>query len=154
MTIDDTLAILRDHVSDSSLLQAIARDLIAAEKEDKAAKEPTSKSKTILKVLIRGDSALKAMVAAGGYILSVPDDDSVSNTYMADGLLGRITTACRTHNDAPKQRRGKKRRQIKTLNEAMVGLKSKVIKQSGSAFTIKGKGIPCEIVVVEKEELL
>ena len=129
---------------------------IAAEKEVKAEKaaEASVKTKTRLAILIRGDAALQQAVAAGAYVLSVPDDDTVSNTYMAEGLLNRVIAAAKEHNEAPRPRRGKSKRSIKTLNDAMTLLKAKTIKASGSQFSIKQKGMPVEVVVVTKEELL
>lgn len=155
LPIDDIITILRDggHLTDPKALQAAARDLIAAEKEVKESKEPAVKTKTRLSIVIQGTDELKQLVAGGAYVLSVPDDDSVADTYMGEGLIGRIATAARAHNDAPRGRR-KSKRVIKTLNDAMTGLRVKVIKQSGSQFSIRGKGQPVEVVVVTAESIV
>lgn len=154
LPLSDVLAVVRDHVTDPTQLAAIQAELLKTQRQiaaDKEAEKGAPKGKTRLCVVIQGDAALKEAVAAGCYVLSVPDpedDAELSNTYMGEGLLGRIYTACRAHNDAPKKRRAKAKRKIQTLVDAMSLLKAKTIKESGSTFGIKQKGQPVEIVVV------
>lgn len=150
LPVTDTLDILRAHLKDASLLNAIAKDLIAAEKEIKDAKEPAAaKGATRLAVLIRGDAALQQAVAGGAWVVSVPDDDTTA-TYASDGLINRLRAAVTAHNEAPKGRRKAKAR-IQTWFQALTGLKAKVIKESGSVIGIKQKGTPCEVVVLTSE---
>ncbi len=153
--ISDVLAIIRDNVTDATQRAAIAAELLKTQKQiaaDKATAEP--RGKTRLAVVLRDDtstSALKDAVAAGCYVLSVPDpedDTTLANTYMGAGLIGRIQTAARAHNEAPRKRRSKGKRIITTLHDAMTLLKAATIKGSGSAFGVKQKGTPVEIVLV------
>lgn len=155
LPVDEVLSVLREHVTDSSTLQAITKDLIKTEKEIKEAKaaDKTPKAKTRMVALIRGNAELKQLVAAGAFVLSVPDDDT-TNTYSGDGLLARLNKAAVSHNEAPRKRRSKNNRKIKTLFDAMTLLKAKTIKASGSTFSIKQKGQPIEVVVVEKEDII
>lgn len=157
--LSDVLAVVRDHVTDAGQLAAIQAELLKTQRQiaaDKEADKGAPKGKTRLCAIIRGDEALKRAVAGGCYILSVPDpedDAELANTYMGEGLLGRLYTACRAHNEAPKKRRAKAKRPIKTLPDAMSLLRAKTIKESGSTFSVKQKGTPVEIVVVTSEAL-
>ncbi len=159
LAIDDTLEVIRVHLKDNStLLNAIAKDLIKAEKEIAAAKSAENESdgpkmKNRFVVLIRSDDSetLKPLVAAGAFILAVPDDDQSIETYSGEGLIGRIATAARNFNETMKRKKGQ--RTIRTFVSAMSGLKTKAIKNSGSNFLIKTK-IPVEVVVVDKENIV
>ncbi len=157
LLIEDILAILRDgnYLTDSTTLQAVAKDLIQAEKEVAATKETAGPAaKTRLTVLIRGDAALRAAVAGGAWIVSVPDDTESTQSYTANYLIDRLRKAVAEHNDAPKARRGRAKRVIKTWFEAFTTLKAKTIKASGSAIGLKGKGSLAEVVVLEDETVL
>ena len=151
--LEDVIEVLKRHLS-TTTLQTVAKDLIAAEKELKAHRgDAGPKSKKRLVAMVRGDAQLKALVAAGAYVVSVPDNDAdpSHSTYTGDGLVKRIVAAARAHNDTPQKRRGRNRRLIKTFNDAMTMLRAKTIKQSGSTISIKAKGVPIEVVVVEHE---
>lgn len=159
LPIDDVLDILRQHLpkDDPNLLQAVAKDLLQAEREAKAANASDApKAKTRLAIVMRGDEALQRAVTQGGYIVAVPDgdEDPTTSTYMGDGLRDRLIKAAKQHNEAPKGRRGKSKRKIETLHDAMTILTSKTLKASGSQITIKQKGVPAEIVVFTKEQIL
>ena len=154
--VDDVLDVIRQHVKDTATVHAIAKDILAAQKEiaaEKAAdKEKGVKTKNRFVVLIRSDDGakLKPLVGGGAYVMTVPDD-STSNTYMGEGLLARISSAARTFNDSLKRKKGN--RAIKTFVQAMESLKSKAVKASGSSFLVKTK-YPAEVVVVDKEDIL
>lgn len=160
LPVDDTIEVLRSHIKDATLLNAVVKDLLAAQREVAQAKAAEAeankgvKTKNRYTVLIRADpgeaAKLRQLVAAGGYVLTVPDDDT-TDTYSGDGLLGRISTAARTFNDSLKRK--KTSRLIKSFIQAMENLKAKAIKSSGSNFSIKNR-YPAEIIVVDKEEVL
>jgi len=160
LPVDDTIEVLRSHIKDATLLNAVVKDLLAAQREvaqakaEEAAANKGNKTKNRYTVLIRADASeaakLRQLVAAGGYVLTVPDDDT-TDTYSGEGLLGRISTAARTFNDNLKRKRTS--RLIKSFVQAMECLKTKAIKSSGSSFAIKTK-TPVEIVVVDKENIL
>lgn len=160
LPVDDTIEVLRSHIKDATLLNAVVKDLLAAQREVAQAKAAEAeankgvKTKNRYTVLIRADpgeaAKLRQLVGAGGYVLTVPDDDT-TDTYSGDGLLGRISTAARTFNDSLK--RGRSSRVIKSFVSSMEKLKSKAIKASGSSFAIKSK-MPAEIIVVDKEDVL
>ena len=161
LPIGDALDVVRQYVTDPEVLKKIAAALNAAQRENAAAKAAdkeagTSKSNRYrLVVLVRGDSTLKPLVAGGAFVFAVPDgeeDVALSDTYSGEGLLQRFYNAVRAHNDAPKGKRGKATRKIKTFAEAIRYLKPKTIKGNGSAFKIKTTA-PVEVVVVEKEEV-
>jgi hypothetical protein len=151
LPIDDTLAVLRDHIKDQTVLKQIAQDLIAAEKEAKESKVTTPKGKTRLVALVRHDGG--SLVGAGAYIVSVPDDDT-TDTYSKDGLLNRLRKAAQEYNDSPRKRRAKgKPVKIETWTDLFRNVKAKTLKASGSNISIKAKGDPVELVVLEKETI-
>src|SRR4051812_17269044 len=107
LSTDDTIEVLRSHLAadHASLLNTIVKDLLAAEREVKAAtaKDPAApKVKTRYQVLIRGDASLKPLVAGGAWVVTTPDD-TTSDTYRGEGLLARLTKAAKTQNEAPKR---------------------------------------------------
>lgn len=154
LPIDEILAVLRDHIpSDSPTLTAIAKDLIAAEKEVKAAaaaEKDAPKSKSRMVVLIRGDASLKRLVEGGAWVVTIPDDPTQANATSST-LLQRITKAVKTHNE---NLRGKNRaaKVIRTFARAMDWLRPKSIDMAQSAFRVKTK-VAVEVVVVESEEV-
>ncbi len=151
LPIDSTIAILKDHLKDTSILNAVVKDLLKAEKEEKEAKVssgPAAKSR--LTILLRSDDPkMQSALNAGAWVAGVPDDDT-TNTYMGAGLVDRLRKAVAEHNDTT-PKRGRKKKRIETWNQAMTLLKSKTIKGSGSQLTIKQKGILAEIVVLTSE---
>ncbi len=150
MTVNDTLDILRGHLTDSTLLNAIAKDLIKAEKEVKAAKVAQPKGKTRLVALVRQDPGSPTL--GGAYIVSVPDDDT-TNTYAAEGLLNRLRKAAAEHNDAPRPRRGKPKTKVETWDQLFRYVTPKTLKASGSQIGVKAKGNAHELVVLAKETI-
>ncbi len=154
--VDDVLSIVREHVKDTKTIHDIAQAILATQKEiakaNAAEKGSLPKMKNRYVVLIRSDNAaaLKPLVGAGCYIMTVPDDDTI-DTYSGEGLLNRITKAARVFNDSLKKNRAT--RAIRTFVQAMEGLTSKAIKGSDSSFRIKAK-YPAEVVVVENESIL
>lgn len=149
LPIDSILAILRDgnHLTGNAL-QAVAKDLIAAEKEEKANKEPAVKTKTRLVGLVRQD--VGSATLGGVYILSVPDDDS-TDTYSGVGLLNRLRAAAVEHNDAPRGRKG--RTKVTTWDQLLRNVKAKTFKASGSQIGVKAKGNAHELVVLPTETI-
>ncbi len=157
LPIDNTLEILRKHITDSTLLNAVVKDLIATQKEiakEKLAEAEANKGlkiKSRYTVIIRADPSesakLKSLVGAGAYVLTTPDD-ATTDTYTGDNLLKRIYSAARYWNDNLKRKRGS--RVIKTFVSALETLKPKTIKESGSEFKIKAS-YPAEVVVVDIE---
>jgi hypothetical protein len=158
LPISDVLDVVRQHVSDPVALKAIQAELLAAQRENAAAKLADkeaggAKNKYRFAVFIRGDASLKPLVAGGAFIVAVPDTDGPeSETYVGEALLQRFYKAVKTHNEAPKGKRGRTRSIIKTFAEAFRILKPKTIKQSESLFKLKGSD-PVEVIVVEKEEV-
>lgn len=152
---DDILAIIRDKISDSSLVQSITKDILAAEKELKQdrAEGVSPKAKTRFVIFLRSeDKAMYQAVKAGAVIASVPDDDSTA-TYSGRALLQRLQTAVIAHNEQPRKRKTKGTAKIITWQDAFTRLKSKTIKVSGSSIAIKNKGLPAEIVILETENV-
>lgn len=112
LPLSEVVDVLRQRLSsdDNDTLLAIVKDLKQAASEAAAERAANKgpRAKTRFAILIRGDKALKAAVQAGAYVLTVPDpedDATLASTYMGDGLIGRITTAAKAHNEAPKRRR-------------------------------------------------
>lgn len=155
LELDSVISILQSHIADGTLIQALAKDLIAAEREAKEAKEPTTKATPKrLVVLVRGDAALAKAVAGGAWVVSVPGTESPeTTTYSGDSLLSRIKRAVTAANEAPTRgrRRGKPTR-IKTFAEAMRWLRPKALKQTESTLAIRTKE-PVEVVVVTAEDV-
>lgn len=159
LPIADVLDVVRQHVKDPATLKTIQAELLQAQRENAAAKLADreagagAKNKYRLAVFIRGDASLKPLVAGGAFIIAVPDTDGPeSETYVGEALLQRFYKAVKTHNEAPKGKRGRARSIIKTFAEAFRVLKPKTIKQSESLFKLKGSD-PVEVIVVEKEEV-
>ena len=156
LPIEEIISVLKEHLSDSAKLNAIAKDLIKIEKEVKeaSASEKTPKAKNRFVILLRTDPSqaaiLKPLVEVGGYVLTVPDDTQLVETYSGAGLLQRIYKAARQWNENLKRKKGS--RTIKTFVSAMEILKPKAIKESGSEFKIKAS-YPAEIIVIDKEEI-
>ncbi len=155
LPIDEIVQILRDggYVTDAQTLQKVAKDLTAAEREEKEAKASAGPAaKTRLTILLRSDDPkMQSTLNAGAWVAGVPDDDT-TNTYMGAGLVDRLRKAVAEHNDTT-PKRGRKKKRIETWNQAMTLLKSKTIKGSGSQLTIKQKGILAEIVVLPTENV-
>jgi hypothetical protein len=157
LPISDALSIVRDHISDPDLLKAVTADFLKVQRELAAEKEAakegaTNRNKNRFVVLLRGDAALKAAVAGGAFIMAVPDDETLVETYSGVGLLQRFCKAIAHQNDAPKGRRGKARTKIRTYVEAFRWLKPKAVKETESAFKIK-TAEAVEVIVLEKEEV-
>jgi hypothetical protein len=148
---DEVLSIIKSHLPDPKVVQAIAKDLAAAEKEIKEERQATAgpKAKKRLVVLIRGDSATKAAVEGGAWVVALPEDGNTAT------LLDNVATAVRASNNALKRNRAT--RMIRTFARAMEWLKPKAIKGAAegnptAVFSIKTK-TPIEVVVVEREEI-
>lgn len=142
LDIDTILSVLRSHQIEGDSLTPIMRDLILAEKEEKAAaaEEKTPKAKSKMVVLIRGDASLKRLVEGGAWVVAIPEMDSAST------LLDKITASVKTQNESIKRNRS---RVIRTFARAIEWLKPKVGKQHGiSGFKTR---LPVEVVVVESE---
>lgn len=153
LPLDETLAVLRDHITDNAVLQAIAKDLAKTEREIKESRPHTKAAKTRLVALLRSDDpAVKRAAEAGVFIVSVPDSEETA-TYSGESLLSRLRKAVAAHNDAPKGKRRKAKVVIQTWFQAFTHLRAKTIKESGSTITVKQKGTPAELVVLEKEEV-
>ena len=146
--VDDAIDILRGHISDSATLQAIAKDLLAAEKEAKADRgsDAAPKTKNTMVVLIRGDAALKSKLEGGAWVVSVPDP--VDGQRNPTPLLDRVSRAVKGYNEGLK--RGKTNKSIRTFARAMEKLSPKSIKNSGGDFKVKTK-LPVEVIVVESD---
>lgn len=152
---DDVLAIIRENIKDSSLVQSLTKEILAAEKELKQerAEGATPKAKTRLIAFLRSEDPVVARaVQAGVVIVSVPDDGSTSS-YSGDSLIQRFRTAVIAHNDTPRKRKTKSAAKIVTWNDAFTRLKAKTIKASGSTIGIKTKGVPSEVVVISSESV-
>lgn len=151
MTIPDIIAVLRDEalVTETPRLQAIARALEKAERETKEQRKAEPRGKTRLVILVRGDAALQRALDGGGWVVSVPDDDT-TNTYSAEGLVNRLRKAVIAHNEAPKGRR-KAKTKVETWAQCFTQLRAKTLKDSGSQIGIKQKGNPAELVVLTSE---
>jgi hypothetical protein len=159
LPIGDILDVIRQHITDPKELKSIQDELLAAQRENAAAKLAEKeagdgpKNKYRFAVFIRGGAALKPLVAGGAFIVAVPDTDGPESiTYTGEALLQRFYKAVKTHNEAPKGKRGRTRALIKTFAEAFRILKPKTIKASESLFKLKGTD-PVEVIVVEKEEV-
>lgn len=155
LPIDEIVTVLRDHLpSDAKLLNAIASDLLKAEREIKADKQATPRGKTRLVALIRtdGDPAVARALEAGAYVVQVPDGTEdggelpEASSYHGEALLQRLRKAAIAHNEAPRKRRGKPRIKVETWHQAFSHIKAKTLKESGSNITIKAKGMPVEVV--------
>lgn len=143
--IDEILATLRNHKIEGDNLTAIAKDLIAVERElkEEKANEKEPRAKTKLVVLIRGDASLKRAVEGGAYVVSVKQDDNTAT------LLERIKLTVKDSNE--KIKRGRASRVIRTFARAMEWLKPKALKLHGIQG-IKNK-TPVEVVVVESPDI-
>lgn len=154
LPVDEIVAVLRDHV-DSPTLQAIAKDLLKVEADNKRANtsEKPNRTKSRFVVLLRSeDEAVIKAVQAGAYLVSTPDDET-TDTYHGKALLQRLDKAVAHHNDNPPRGRGKgKHRVIKTLAEAMEGLKGKALAATDSPKLKIRTKLPVEIVVVSHEQ--
>ncbi len=153
LPIDETLAVLRDHITDNAVLQAIAKDLLKTEREAKEERKHAPRGKTRLLALLRSaDPVVARAVEAGVFIISVPDDDSTA-TYSGASLLSRLRSAVTLHNEtsAKRGRRAKPRSKIETWQQAFTQLRAKTIKESGSTIGIKQKGNPAECVLLLTE---
>ncbi len=152
---DTVLEVIRHHVTETVTLHAIAKELLATAKQEKEAAVKEPRGKTRLVALIRGDEALKFLVAGGAFTVAVPDgdDDPTTTTYHGDALVERLRKAAIAHNEAPAKRRGKRAAKIETWQQAFSILKAKTIKGSGSQISIRGKGNPIEVVVLTKETI-
>jgi len=145
LSIDDTLDILRAHKIDGPNLTAIAKDLIAAEREikEEKASDKTPKPKNRLVVLIRGDASLKRAVEGGAFVVSIPEADSAST------ILEKVKASVKTYNETIK--RGRASRVIRTFARAMEWLRPKALKPNGITG-IKTK-TPVEVIVVESPDI-
>lgn len=159
--IPEVLSILRDHVEDPQALKRITEELakiqreLAAEKEaEKEANANGPKTKNRFVVLLRSDDPKAAQaVAAGAYVLTVPDDDT-TDTYNGQALIERLRKAVRYHNDSgSKGGRGRKKMLIKRFVDAMAYLKTKALKETESKVLIKTKA-PVEVIIVGGENLI
>ncbi len=149
LSIEEVLSVLKPRL-DTATLTTVARELNKIEEEVKEDKKTAPKGKTRLVCLIRGDDpALIRAAQAGVFVLGVPDDETTA-TYSGEGLINRINAAIALNNDS-KPKRGRKRAKIDTYAQGFSILKSKTVKESGSTFSIKGKGFPVELVVLTKE---
>lgn len=165
--LDEVLATLRDHIQDKTLLRSIEIDLAKVQQELEAAKEPPSKAgKTRLVAFIRSTpetaKALETAVGGGAFIISVPSGESeednssegavMANTYMGSALIQRLQKAAAEHNEAPKgKRRGKARSKVETWLQLFTQVRAKTFKTSGSSITVKGKGVPIEVLILSSE---
>lgn len=154
LPVDDVIAVLREHVKDSTVLNAIAKDLLQAEREAKAEQPRATAPKSRFVALVRGDEALRRAVAGGCWIVSVPsgEDPSVS-TYGGQSLITRLARAAKHQSEAPSRRRPKKGGRIKTWAELFRWLRPKAIKASESPGLRLRVTEPCEVVVLTTEEV-
>lgn len=150
LPLDEVIAVLAKHLP-SAQVQSIAKDLIAAEKAAKEEKVTEPRGKTRLVAMLRSaDPAVKLAAQAGVFVLAVPDDDSTA-TYSGASLISRFQKAAIAHNEQPRKRRSKGKTKIETWQELFTHVKAKTFKASGSAISLKQKGFPCELVVLETE---
>jgi hypothetical protein len=153
LPVSDTLDILRAHLTDASLLQAIGKDLIKAEKEAKEAKVTEPRGKTRMIALLRSaDPAVKLAAQAGVFLISVPDDDSTA-TYSGAALLSRLAKAAAEYNNAPKKRRAKTKVKADTWATLFRNVPTKTFKAVGSQISVKAKGNAHELIVLETEAI-
>ncbi len=160
MNLDDTIATLveslRANGATTELITKTVADIRRAAKEEKDSKPSTKAAKTRLAILLRSDDPkAQAALAGGGWIVSVPDGESDPSTltYSSDGLIKRLQAAVVAHNEAPRKGRAKSKPRIETWFQAFTQLRSKTIKESGSAIGVKMKGQPAEIVVLTSENV-
>ena len=84
----------------------------------------------------------------------MPDGDADANLYSGEALLTRLRTAAKAHDEQPRKRRAKgKPTKIVTWADCFRHVKAKTFKASGSAITVRAKGDPVEVVVLDKETL-
>jgi hypothetical protein len=153
LALSETLAVLRDHVLDTGTLAAIATELrkTAADAAKARASDRQPKAKSRHVILLRSDDkAVCDAVAAGAYVLTVPDDDTTLATYSGDALLARLSKAVQHHNDTPARGR-RKHRPIKTFTEAMEHLKPKALSHTDSPKLRIKTRLPVEVVIVTRE---
>lgn len=158
---DEVLSVLKKHIQDFATVQAIAKDLLAVQKElaeEKRAAAGGPKRKNNFVIVIRGDDSVKRAVEAGAYVLTVPNCDSeteTTETFTQNTLIERVKKAVKVDNELPNAKRGRYARKashkITTFVSAMENLRTKAIKQAHqgpSMFTIKTR-TPVPIIVVD-----
>lgn len=152
LPLGEIIATLNEHLTDRTLVLAISKDLIAAEKAAKEEKTAEPRGKTRLVCFVRKDLGSNVLGSAA-YVITVPDTDRPeSETYHGAALLGRLRKAAQAHNEAPRGRR-KARAKVTTWMDLFRGVKAKTFKASGSAISVKAKGEPVELVILESEEV-
>lgn len=149
LDLDSVLDVLRSHDLPSPTLQAIAKDLIAAErqtKEEAAAESAANpKVKTKMVVFVRGNAALRDLVAGGAWVLRVREDDQTTT------IQSRVKAVAKLYNERLTRHRSS--RVIRTWARALEWAKGKVVKDAQGAYTVLTRQ-PVEVQVVEREEVM